>query len=328
MNRQALHSFKLGLISAALISMTTIAGETIDKTLATSATGFVDIDVKSGKVTLQTWDKNEVKVVGELDDDAEGYEFEVDGNKVQFKVKMPEKRWGSWNSSDNGSNLAFWLPVASKLKFEGVNVDVDVNGVTGGATVKTINGDIEAEALSHKVKLETVNGSVSSKNLSGKIGINTVNGEVQESGSKGQLTIETVNGDIKVNTLAIELALNNVNADMQVVANKVEDVEISTVNGDLDIELELVENGQFMFSSVSGDADISFNGEVSANFDIETHAGGDIDNYLSKQKAKKAKYGPSEKLKFKVGTGSADVEIDTVSGDIVIKATKMSFNNR
>ena len=320
MNKQVLHSFKLGLISVGLMSMTAIAGEAIDKTLATSATGFVAVDVQSGKVKLQTWNKNEVKVVGELDDDAEGYEFEVDGNKVFFKVKMPEKRWGKWGSSNSdGSNLEFWLPTASKLKFEGVNVDIDVSGVTGGSMINTVNGDIEAESLSHKVKLETVNGNVSSKNLSGKIGINTVNGEVEDSGSKGQLAIETVNGDISVETEAKELALNNVNADMRLVANKVEDIEISTVNGDLDVELELVEKGRLVFSSVSGDADILFKGNVSADFDIEAHAGGDIDNYITKDKAKDAKYGPSERLRFKVGSGSADVEIDTVSGDIKLK---------
>lgn len=320
MNKPVLHSFKLGLISVGLMSMTAIAGEAIDKTLATSATGFVAVDVQSGKVKLQTWNKNEVKVVGELDDEAEGYEFEVDGNKVVFKVKMPEKRWGKWGSDNSdGSNLEFWLPTASKLKFEGVNVDVDVSGITGGSMINTVNGDIEAEDLTHKVKLETVNGNVSSKNLSGKVGINTVNGEVEESGSKGQLAIETVNGDISVNTEATELALNNVNADMRVVANKVEEIEISTVNGDLDIELELVEKARFAFSSVSGDADIVFKGNVSADFDIEAHAGGDIDNYITKQKSKEAKYGPSERLRFKVGSGSADVEIDTVSGDIKLK---------
>ena len=321
MNKQVLHSFKLGLVSFGLMSMATIAGESIDKSLAASATGFVAVDVQSGKVKLQTWDKNEVKVVGELDDDAEGYEFEVNGNKVVFKVKMPEKRWGSnWGSyNDKGSNLEFWLPTASKLKFEGVNVDIDVSGVTGGSMINTVNGNIEAEKLSDKVKLETVNGNVVSKQLSGKIDITTVNGEVEDSASQGLLAIETVNGDIVVDTAATELALSNVNADMRVVANKVEEIEISTVNGSLDIELGLVEKGRFSYSSVSGDADIMFIGEISADFDIEAHAGGDIDNYITKDKSKEAKYGPSERLRFKVGSGSADVEIDTVSGDIKLK---------
>lgn len=326
MNKQVLHSFKLGVVSLGLISMATIAGESIDKSLAASADGFVAVDVQSGTVKLKTWNKNEVKVVGELDDDAEGYEFEVDGNKVVFKVKMPEKRWGSWGGySDKGSNLEFWLPTASKLKFEGVNVDVNVSGVTGGSMINTVNGDIEAQELTQKVKLETVNGNVISNKLNGKIDITTVNGEVKDSDSKGAVVIETVNGSIIVDTAATELAVNNVNADMQIVADKVEDIEISTVNGTLDIELELIEKGRFSFSSVSGDAEISFSGDVSADFDIEAHAGGDIDNYITQQKAKKAKYGPSEKLKFKVGQGSADVEIDTVSGDIVIKAKSMSF---
>ena len=318
MNKQILNSVKLGLVSVSLMSAAVMAGEKVNKTVDASSNGFVAVDVQSGKVKLQTWDNDQVKVVGEIDDEAEGYEFEVNGNKVIFTVKMPDRRWGNFTSGD-GSELEFWLPKASKLKFEGVNVDVEASGVTGGTMINTVNGNIKAKGLSHKVRLETVNGDIRSENLSGKVGLNTVNGEVEDKGSQGQLMVETVNGSIRLNTSAKELALSNVNADMDVVAQQVEEMEVSTVNGDLDLELELANKGRFAYSSVSGDADIFFKGEVSANFDIETHAGGDISNYITKDKAKEAKYGPSERLRFKAGTGSADVEIDTVSGDIKLK---------
>lgn len=318
MNKQVLNAISSAIGTLALLSTTAFAGEKVNESKAISADGFVSVDVQSGKVKMLAWDKNEIKIVGELDDDAEGYEFEVNGNKVLFKVKMPEKRWGNYNSGD-GSNLEVWLPTKSKLRFEGVNVDVEAKGVTGGSMIDTVNGDIKATGLTHKVKLETVNGSIYSRDLSGKIGLNTVNGEVEDTGSKGQMAVETVNGDIKVETMATELTLSNVNADMRVVANKVNEIEVSTVNGDLDIELGLTEKGRFTFSSVSGDADILFTSDVSADFDIEAHAGGDIYNYITDEKAKEAKYGPSERLRFKVGSGSADVEIDTVSGDVKLK---------
>lgn len=324
MNKTGLSTFKLGLATVGLMSMTAFAGEKIDESLKTAADGFLVVDVQSGNVEIKTWDKNEIKVKGELDDDAEGFKFEVDGRKVYFKVEMPERRWGGFRSGD-GSKLEFWLPAANKLKFEGVNVNVKANGIQGGTMINTVNGDIEAENLTDKVKLETVNGDVSAQDLKGKISIYTVNGEVKDRNSEGLLSIETVNGEINSRTNATELALNNVNGDMRIVTDKVEDIEVSTVNGDLDIELELKPKGRFVYSSVGGDADILFLGDVSVDFDIEAHAGGDIDNYVTEDKVTKAKYGPSSRLRFKVGSGDADVEIDTVSGDIKLKAKSGSI---
>lgn len=309
----------LSLIASLMTSASVWAGEKVDESKQANAKGDVVIDVESGKVEIRTWDKNEVHVKGELDDDAEGYKFEVDGDRVFFKVEMPDRRWGSYDS-DDGSKLKFFIPKGSELKFEGVNVDVNASGVEGGSRINTVNGDVMAKDLSARVKLETVNGEIKGTNLSGKIYLNTVNGEVEDKDSKGEVTIETVNGDISSSTQASEVYMSNVNGDMDIVTSgNAEEVEISTVNGDLDIELSMAKKGKFSFSSVGGDADIVFSGEVSADFDIETHAGGDITNRLSKHKAKEAKYGPSESLRFKLGGGDADIEIDTVNGDVVLK---------
>ena len=319
MNKQSL--IKMSAIAAlVMLSPLTWAGDKIDETRNTTANGDVFIDVMNGKVSIKTWDKNEVKVAGELDDRAEGYTFEVDGDRVVFEVEMPKRGWsgGNWNS-DQGSQLEIWMPMTNSLKFEGVNVDVDVANIVGGVRINTVNGDISAIELSKRVSLETVNGDVKAENLSGKIRLHTVNGEVEDKNSSGELYIETVNGDINSNTSAKEVHLNNVNGDLNVTTKLVNEMDISTVNGDLDLSITLAETGRFVYSSVGGDADIYFDADISASFDIEAHAGGDIDNDLSSDRAKEQKYGPGEKLRFTLGSGKADVEIDTVSGDIHLK---------
>ena len=57
---------------------------------------------------------------------------------------------------------------------------------------------------------------------------------------------------------------------------------------------------------------------VSAQFDIGAHAGGNIINKISDVQAKKPKYGPSRSLRFINNGGAADVEISTVHGRIVL----------
>mgnify|MGYP005989347075 CR=1 FL=1 len=318
MKNTLLKHAKLSALTTILL-MTPIswAGEKIDESLKTKAQGSVFVDVMNGKVKIHTWDKNEVKVAGELDDKAEGYKFEVDGDRIVFEVEMPKKNWSNWSSE--GSKLQVWIPKTNSLKFEGVNTDIQAKDIEGGSKINTVNGDVQVENLSKFVSLETVNGEIDSQNLSGEIRLHTVNGEVKDKDSTGELSIETVNGDINTNTKAKKVSLNNVNGDMELKLNQADKIEIGTVNGDIEAALSLSENGRLTFSSVGGDANFNFVGEVSAQFDIETHAGGDIDNYLTKDKAREEKYGPGETLRFKMGSGKADIEMDTVSGDINLR---------
>lgn len=299
----------------ALVTAPVLAGEKIDQIVKTSSDGRVSIDVMSGEVEIKSWDKNEVKVTGELDDDAEGYQFEESNGRVVFKVYMPQQRWGSWKS-DAGSNLTFWLPKQNDVRFEGVNTNVKVNDVHGGSRINTVNGDIEASSLTKRVSLETVNGKIFSTKLEGKIKLMTVNGEIEDRDSQGELEIEAVNGDINTATDAAELSVNNVNGDMDLNLRNIKELEINTVNGDLDVELRTQRNAKIYISTVGGDANLTFDKSFAGTINVEAHSGGDITNKINGQRPKKERYGPGESLRLNIGSEPIEVEIDTVSGDI------------
>lgn len=308
-------TFKYSVVLAiALSSFLSLAGEKIDKTLATDKDGRVSIDVMTGKVQIKTWDKNEVKVTGELDDEAEGYQFESQNGRVVFKVHMPHKRWGKWNFT--GSELTFWIPANNDLRFEGVNVDVNAADIVGGSRINTVNGNIKASNLTKRVTLSTVNGEIESEDLTGRIQLSTVNGKINDTNSAGELSIEAVNGDIRTVSQSNEVAISNVNGDMELFLSVVKDLEISTVNGDLELDLDIADRAKIVLSSVGGDSKIKLDKNISARFSIETHAGGDITNNLTSDRVKKDKYGPGKSLRFETKSGSSDIEINTVNGDI------------
>lgn len=316
MNRILKTVSKWSILSMTLLSAgVALAGEKIDQALETAVDGRVSIDVMSGEVQIKSWDKNEVKVVGELDDDAEGYQFEQNNNRVVFKVHMPRQRWGSWKDS-GGSELTFWVPKGSELRFEGVNTDIKVDGITGSSRINTVNGDIEAYQLTSRVSLETVNGRVEAEKLEGKIKLMTVNGEIDDRDSAGELEIEAVNGDIRTNSQAEEVAVNNVNGDMNLTLKNIKELEINTVNGDIGMSLETQKRAKVYISTVGGDAYIKMPSDISANFSIEAHSGGDITNRLTSDRSTKERYGPGESLRFTTGSDAVEIEIDTVSGDI------------
>lgn len=299
----------------ALATAPVMAGEKIDQILKTSADGRVSIDVMSGEVQIKSWDKNEVKVTGELDDDADGYQFEESNGRVVFKVHMPQQRWGSWKD-DAGSNLIFWVPKQNDIRFEGVNTSVSVKDIYGGSRINTVNGDIEASTLSKRVSLETVNGRIYSANLEGKIKLMTVNGEIEDRDSRGELEIEAVNGDINTVTEAAELNVNNVNGDIDLKLKNIKELEINTVNGDMDVELRTQRNAKVYISSVGGDANLTFDKSFAGTITVEAHSGGDITNKINGQRPKSERYGPGESLRLSMGSEPVEVEIDTVSGDI------------
>ncbi|WP_091987115.1 DUF4097 family beta strand repeat-containing protein [Pseudoalteromonas denitrificans] len=310
------------LIAIALLSISssfTFAGEKIDEVLSVESNGKVVIKNQRGDVQIKGWDKSEVKVTGELDDKALGYEFKSSGSHTIFKVKMPNKM-RSWNSGE-GSNLVIYIPTNSKLNFDGVNVNVDVLEIQGGARIETVNGNISAKKLTEKINLSTVNGAILSKELDGKIHYETVNGDIHDINSQGRLRFDAVNGDIEIITKAEDIRIENVNGEIKLKAQVIQRLDINTVNGRLDLSIpDFSDNARVQIETVSGNVELALAKSISAKFEIDSHAGGRIKNQLTSDKIKKAKYGPSSSLEFEMSAGNADIEIDTISGRVSLKS--------
>ncbi|MEO2267923.1 DUF4097 family beta strand repeat-containing protein [Pseudoalteromonas pernae] len=304
----------------ALVPCLALAGEKIDEQISVPADGRIFIDNQRGDIIIKGWDKASLQIKGELDDKAEGYTLETRGQRTDFIVKMPKKYnsgWGWGNDDDSdGSKLTIYMPMQSALSLEGVNVDVDVSELTNESRIETVNGDIDAKDLSGKLVFETVNGDVSGKNLKGDIRYQTVNGDIDDVDSEGQLRMTLVNGDVTSSTKSEDIRFENVNGDLTLRAQTLGSLKLNTVNGELEVYVqELKANAQIRAESVSGDFDLYLPTDVSARFDLEAHAGGDIRNELSKDKAVEAKYGPGESLSFTLGQGEAEVEVTTISGN-------------
>lgn len=307
------------LLGMMFVPLASFAGDKIDKSIDVPSDGKIIIENPRGEVDIKSWDKAQFQVVGELDDLATGYTLKNKGNVTEFIVELPKSRRG-WNNKGDGSRLTIYMPKNSELDFTGVNVDVSVAKLYGGASITTVNGDIKANELEGRVQLETVNGDVDAYKLAGKLFFETVNGDIEDRDSSGELRFNAVNGDIESNTAATEIRLENVNGEVDFTIQSLKDLRLNTVNGEIEVRMqELQEGGRINLDSVSGSIDLYFPQDVNARFDIDAHAGGRIVNKLSNDKVQKAKYGPSKALEFTLNDGSADIEIDTVSGRITLK---------
>ncbi|MBD3586376.1 DUF4097 family beta strand repeat protein [Salinimonas sp. HHU 13199] len=310
---------KTVLVSVLLASASPVmAKQRIDQTIETSSQPNVEIEHVNGKAVIKTWDKNAVKITGDLSDKTEDFEFEKTASGVSFDVDIGRHQgdWGNYRIKD-GDDLTIYVPAASKIDYSAVSASVQLFDITNDTKVDLVNGDIEANNLAGRIKLETVNGNVKLNAVKGELVAETVNGDIKGDHSEGEeARITTVNGNIDIRSDSPQLRIESVNGRMDFTTAMINELDIVTVNGKVRGDITLADNGDVDVSSVGGKVTLIFQPVVSARFDIQAHAGGDIRNSLTSDKSQKAKYGPNEWLEFSTGKGSARVEVSTVHGVI------------
>ncbi|MGJ8681268.1 DUF4097 family beta strand repeat-containing protein [Paraglaciecola sp.] len=305
------------LLSVLGFSLNASAEQAVNKSVKAEANGQVKIEHINGNAEVRGWDKNEVKVQGTLGDRTEKFIFERDGNEVIIKVKVKNSNgWKNWNS-DKGDDLEIFVPKSSQVFYSSVNAELDIREIQGSSTIDTVNGDVTAKNLGGRIRIELVNGDVAADELAGNVRIETVNGDIRTNSQNGvKDRYESVNGDIDVTSESAEVKAETVNGDMELNLKAVQQLDIETVNGDAEVKLALLKGGEVDANSVGGEISLYFQKDVSATFDIETHAGGRISNDLSEHEMQKAKYGPRRWLEFSLNGGNASVNISTVSGRV------------
>lgn len=295
------------------------AQEAINETRDVSANERVYIEAMRGEVEIRTSTAPQFSVQGTLDEEAEGFTLESANGFTRFVVEMPRSaRLGGWNDNEEGSQLSIVVPQGSEVEFRGVNATVDIEGVTGGAEINTVNGRIMASGLSTFVQLSTVNGLIESRNNSGRVEMHSVNGEVDDSGSSGRVEYSTVNGQIRASSMATEISLSTVNGQAEANLQGTSELRLSTVNGDIDVRLEDATTPRIHGNTVSGDLQLTLEPLVSAKFSLNANAGGRIQNSLTADEVRREQYGPARRLNFSTGDGIGSVDLNSVSGQLIL----------
>jgi len=296
------------------VALQSFAGEKVNQSIELNDATHVSIENLRGQVSIKGWNKDSVKVVGEIDDKAEQFIFEQVGTDIKIKVVMPKHMNGRWQNG--GSDLTINVPKKIRLAFTGVSTNVMIKDIEKSTDIKSVSGNVDVETLSEYVEIATVSGDITSEGLAGKVSLSTVSGDILDENSQGRIKFKAVSGNLKTRSKANEVFVNTVSGEIDLQLNEVDELVISTVSGDVDGDLSLNNDGLVKMSSVSGDIDLAFENEVHANFRLKSNAGGDLINQITNDKAKHAKYGPSSKLYFETGNGNASVKASTVSGRI------------
>ena len=317
-----------GLVLAPTLAL---SGETINETRDVDDNEVIDIELINGDVVIRGWERNQIQLTGELSDEAEGYEFSSRNGITRFEEEYENRRnWFGSNCSNwfdcsdkvDRTVLEVSVPRNSTLRFEGINVELEISGLSGNTQIEIVNGPVEASDLEGRINIETVNGSIDTTNLNGRISLSTVNGQIRDRRSNGnRVAFSTVNGSIISDTRAERVDAESVSGSVQLDLGNIDDLEASSVSARVIVSLDLLEGGQVELSNVSGYTELLVNRDVSARFDINTAVGGDIDNDLSDHEpVRENRFVNSSELQFSLNGGSGTVDISSVTGDIVLGA--------
>jgi len=283
------------VLPLAMLALPALAGTPINETRPLDARGHVEISNLKGRIEVRSWDKQEVRITGTLGKGVEALQIDGSSADLEIKVKYPR------NTDDRKSeptDLIIDAPTLASLEIDGVATDIKVEGNAGKTLdIDSVSGDITVAAAPGQADIESVSGNQVLTLNSSNVDAQSVSGDIALAGRLGgEISIETVSGDIMVNSKG----------------ERVKRLESNSVSGDAELRVGIADGARFSAESVSGDIALITAKSLSARVSGESFSG---DLVAPGASINRSKYGPGSDFEHTYGNGSADVRMETFSGD-------------
>jgi DUF4097 and DUF4098 domain-containing protein YvlB len=277
-----------------MLAGTAAAQNRVEERRPAAPDGLVQIGNSSGATRVVGWDRPEILVTGTLGPGAEGLSFEVTRRRAQIRLANEGEPHAA------PADLEIKVPAGSRLEIESFNASIEVTGVKGSIKASTVQGRILIAEASGEVAAETVNGSVEISGSPRRVHAESSNGAVTVTGASGEVKASTVNGRLSVSGGAFER------------------VALETVNGRVTFNGELKPGAALDVESVGGAIELRLPEKTSAEFTIATFSG-EVHNDFGAGAHPVSRWTSEKELSFTLGSGSAKVSVESLSGDIEIR---------
>ncbi|HET7299460.1 MAG TPA: DUF4097 family beta strand repeat-containing protein [Oleiagrimonas sp.] len=289
-------------LAAALVALPALADTTpINQTHDLAPKAHLSVSNVAGAVIVQTWNKSQVGMTGSLGFNSK-IEVTGDADDLTIKVKglhEDDSGWFHWSDDNMGATtLKLMVPAGISLDVDTVSASIDAKGLHDG-----------------KLDLQTVSGNVRLDATSPQVRIKSVSGEVTLDGTADHLSITTVSGDIHARQAVHDATAQSVSGDIRLGGGPLEEVQMESVSGDLNLNATLAADADANLHSTSGDIEVNLGGTAQATISANTFSGDIRSAYGT---VHTPEYGPGSSLDAKVGNGGATITLKTMSGDIGI----------
>ncbi|MCB1624869.1 MAG: DUF4097 family beta strand repeat protein [Pseudomonadales bacterium] len=284
-----------GATGAATASDTNDA-RTVERRVAASPDGVVEITNVSGLINVSGWDRDEVQVVGRLGRDVERLDVLRDADRTRIRVVLPRK--GDVRGS---TDLTVRVPTASSIEVSAVSADVKISGTTGRQLLKTVSGDVATQIDTADTDVTAVSGAI----------------RLHGAGRAADVRVNSVSGDLILENFSGSVDAVTVSGDIQLDMAKARELRVRSTSGDVLVQAQLSRDGRMEVTTVSGDMRITVPTEAGFTADAKTFSG-DITGCLAAEAESASKYGPGKRLDIRQGEASATIRLKSLSGDIDI----------
>lgn len=294
------------LFLALLASGIAFAADTpIDETHPLNADARLSVANVKGRITVTTWDRNEVRVEGFLGEGTEGLEVKGNAANLSIAVKYPENGgwFGGWGRNSSGdSELRVTAPAGVSLDVEAVAADVDVKGVRGAElNIDNVSGDVVVDSAARDVEVNTVSGSQDLVLHANDVSAESVSGDVEIRGELGgRVELEAVSGSLTVDSSSAAKSLS-----------------AGVVSGDVKLRSGLQPGGRLRAESLSGDLEVILPASTSASLSASSFTGS-IKSFAGKVETEE--HGPGSSLDTRLGSGDGSIDLETFSGDLTVRS--------
>ena len=271
------------------------ASSSIEQSRAMRKDGLLKVENAAGSIEITSWDKAEVRISGELGDDAEDLEILETSSGVEIRVRNRNNQ-----RNVDESQLRLQIPAAASVEARSISADIFVQGLAGGASLvlNSVSGDLTVDARTERLEAESVSGDVIFRGHAPRATVQTVSGEMDLQDIEGEIRISTVSGDAELR------------------GNRIERGRFETVSGDLAMNLDVIAGGRLNAQSMSGDVRLALPAAQQAEFTAQTYSGEIRSDFGSVDKDSR---GPGRTFSFRAGNNGASIKIESFSGDIRIR---------
>jgi DUF4097 and DUF4098 domain-containing protein YvlB len=277
------------LAAAMLVALGGASQRQTDTTFAVPAGASLSVNNFGGGITVHGWSENRVKVHAETGRRGR-VEVSLVGNTVVIKASSRE-------GAPSVIDFDITVPQSMGLTLNGTYADINVDGMQGPISAETVNGEVNVRGGKGNITLQSIQGSVTLADASGRIEVNSVNENIELTNVSGEIKVETTNG---------ELVLTGIQSAS---------VDAGTINGDVLYQGTVTDGGSYSFGSHNGDITVSIPERANVTITAAT-ANGDIDASFPLPMTNTT--GKHRKT-FKIGTGSARMELESFQGDIELR---------
>lgn len=256
-----------------------------DTTIAVPSGTRLAVSLANGTVRIRTWDRGQVRIQGRHSSRT-SLAIRIEGAVLRIE---PRGRMGMPGATD----LDLTLPAGMDAAMDGMNLDVDAEGMRGALKAEAMNGDFVIRNGAD-LDLSVMNGDLRVTGGSGRIQLGTVSGDITATGVGGELLAEAISGSI---------GLYRIESSR---------VEAEAVSGDIMYQGTVRDNGSYVLGSHSGQVYFGMPANANATVNTATMSGAVSASFTLPALEERSR----SRRVVRFGTGSARVELESFSGRI------------